>query len=112
MSDTVHYRGYDGSIIHDAVDALYHGKILGISDSILYHGHSTDEAKTMFREAVDDYINFCNQQGKEVQQPFSSLSSTLPHELKVKAALFAQEHETDVESVLKTALSDYLAHAA
>ena len=50
MSTTVtDYRGYDGSIIHDAFkeDSLYHGKILGIRDFVIYHGDTPEEAEQM-----------------------------------------------------------------
>jgi predicted HicB family RNase H-like nuclease len=112
MNTTTSYRGYDGSIIHDAEDRLYHGKILGIRDFVIYHGDTPEEAAKIFRESVDAYLSHFEEEGKAPPKPFASLPPNLPHELRLKAALFAQEHEVSLESVLQTALSDFLARAA
>ena len=51
MNSTVSYRGYDGSIIHDAEDHLFHGRILGIRDFVIYHGDTPEQAETIFHES-------------------------------------------------------------
>jgi predicted HicB family RNase H-like nuclease len=112
MSTTVSYRGYDGSIIHDEEDSLYHGKILGLRDMVIYHGDTPGEAERIFREAVDEYISDCEEEGKELPKPFASLPANLPHDLQVKAALFAHEHHVDLESLFCSALSEFLDRAA
>jgi predicted HicB family RNase H-like nuclease len=112
MSTTISYRGYDGSVIHDVEDNLYHGKVLGIRDFVIYHGDTPEEAEAIFRHAVDDYLNSFEEQGRQPPKPFASLPTTLPHELQVKAALFAHEHQIDLESVFQNALSDFLHRAA
>ena len=112
MSTSVSYRGYDGSIIHDPEDHLYHGKILGIRDFVIYHGETLEEAEAIFRKAVDEYLSDLEKEGKEPPNPFASLLAQIPHELQVKAALFAHENHVEVESVLNMALSDFFDHAA
>jgi predicted HicB family RNase H-like nuclease len=111
MSKTVSYRGFDGSIIHDAADDLFHGQILGVPGLSIYHGHDEDEAEQIFREAVDDYIQHFLDAGMEVPAPFATFPINLPHELRVKAALYAQEHEISVEDVLASALHRFLESA-
>jgi predicted HicB family RNase H-like nuclease len=112
MNSTVSYRGYDGSVIHDAEDSLYHGKILGIRDMVIYHGDTPEEAEAIFRESVDSYLSDFESEGKEPPKPFASLPATLPHDLRVKAALFAHEHQLDLESLFRNALSEFLERAA
>jgi predicted HicB family RNase H-like nuclease len=112
VSTTVSYRGYDGSIIHDAQDSLYHGKILGIRDTVIYHGDTPEEAETIFHEVVDSYLSDFEAEGNQPPKPFASLPTNLPHELQLKAALFAHEHHLDLESVFQSALSDFLDRAA
>jgi predicted HicB family RNase H-like nuclease len=112
MNTTTSYRGYDGSIIHDTEDSLYHGKILGIRDTVIYHGYTPQEAQNIFREAVDEYLSDFEKEGKTPPKPFASFPANLPHELLLKAALFAQEHHVDIDRVLENALSDYLQRAA
>ena len=112
MSTTVSHRGYDGSIIHAPEDHLYHGRILGIRDMVIYHGYTVEEAGTIFREAVDDYISHFEKNGKEPPKPFASLPAHMPHGLQVKAALFAHEHHVEIESVLNMTLSQFFSQAA
>jgi predicted HicB family RNase H-like nuclease len=112
MNTSVSYRGFDGSIIHDAEDHLYHGRILGIRDMVIYHGYTVEEAETIFRQAVDEYITHFEKDGKEPPKPFASLPAHMPHELQVKAALFAHEHHVELESVLNMTLSQFFAQAA
>lgn len=112
MNTTVSYRGYDGSIIHDPQEHLYHGKILGIHDTVIYHGYTVEQAETVFRESVDEYISDFEREGKEPPTPFASLPAQIPHELQVKAALFAHENHVDVENVLNMALSNFFDRAA
>ena len=112
MNTTVSYRGYDGSIIHDAEDHLFHGMILGIRDTVIYHGATVEEAETTFRQAVDEYIHDFEKSGTEPPKPFASLPAHMPHDIQVKAALFAQLHDLEVESVLNMTLSEFFEQAA
>jgi predicted HicB family RNase H-like nuclease len=106
------YRGYDGSVLHDPEDNLYHGKILGIRDMVIYHGETPEEAEHIFHQAVDEYIAHFESDGVTPPDPYASFSADLPRELKVKAALYAHEHDTDPEKVLQTALANFLEKAA
>ena len=61
MSDAMTYKGYIGSVHFSAEDEVFHGKIEAISDLII---------KKAFHEAVDDYLETCEQMGREPQKPF------------------------------------------
>jgi predicted HicB family RNase H-like nuclease len=112
MSTTVSYRGYDGSIIHDAGDSVYHGRILGIRDFVLYHGDTPEEAEQIFHQAVDEFLEDCKQRDRQPPKPFASFPVNLPHDLQVKAALYAHQHQVELDQVLRMALSQFLERAA
>ncbi len=38
MSQTLQYKGYDGSVEYSAEDRVLHGRLLGIRDDIVYEG--------------------------------------------------------------------------
>ena len=38
MSQTLQYKGYEGSVLYSAEDKLLHGRLLGIRDFVLYDG--------------------------------------------------------------------------
>ena len=70
MSDAMTYKGYIGSVHFSAEDEVFHGKIEAISDLIMFEGKSVKELKKAFHEAVDDYLETCEQMGREPQKPF------------------------------------------
>ena len=69
---TMEYRGYSGSVEFDSADRVFHGRVLGItSDMITFRGTSVDELERDFREAVDDYLALCAEDGIEPQRSYS-----------------------------------------
>jgi len=38
MSQTLQYKGYEGSVLYSAEDKILHGKIVGIRDFVIYEG--------------------------------------------------------------------------
>lgn len=70
MKDVVTYRGYIGSVRYSAEDEIFYGKIEAINDLILFEGHSVQEIKKAFHDAVDDYIETCKKMKREPNKPF------------------------------------------
>lgn len=58
------YRGYKGNFEYNKEDNLYHGKILGIDDFVNYAGYDLTELYHSFKKAIDDYIEFKKEVGK------------------------------------------------
>ena len=112
MSKTLSYNGYDGSVEYSAEDRLLHGRILGIRDMVLYDGSSIREIEKNFRGAVDEYLAFCEAEGKTPDVPFKgSFNVRISQDLHQKAALYAEEHDLKLNAVVQLALKDYLTHA-
>jgi predicted HicB family RNase H-like nuclease len=65
------YKGYSGSVEYSAPDRVFHGKLIGITDIITFEGTSVEELERDFRDAVDDYLASCSEQGMEPQKPYS-----------------------------------------
>ena len=64
MSQTLQYKGYDGSVEYSAEDRILHGSLLGIRDAIVYEGTDVDSLESNFRAAVDEYLACCAEEGK------------------------------------------------
>jgi predicted HicB family RNase H-like nuclease len=69
--ETLSYKDYKGSIEVSLEDNCLHGKILFIVDLITYEGSTVEELLLSFREAVDDYISYCEKTGKPANKPYS-----------------------------------------
>jgi predicted HicB family RNase H-like nuclease len=113
MSTTLQHRGYDGSVEYSAEDKMLHGRFLGIRDMISYGGSSVRAIEKNFRDAVDEYLEFCEKRGKTPNTPFKgSFNVRVPPDLHQKASLYADRHEMKLNAVVTKALSDLLTHAS
>jgi predicted HicB family RNase H-like nuclease len=112
MSQTLQYKGYDGSVLYSAEDRLLHGTLLGIRDMVSYEGTDVDTLEANFRGAVDEYLAFCTAEGKTPDTPFKgSFNVRLPQDLHKRAALYAEEHNRKLNSVVQEALQEFLSDA-
>jgi predicted HicB family RNase H-like nuclease len=59
MKNVMTYKGYMARIEFDERDNIFIGKIIGIADSITFHGETVKELKTDFHAAIDHYIADC-----------------------------------------------------
>ena len=112
MSQTLQYKGYDGSVLYSAEDRLLHGRILGIRDMVSFEGTDVRGLERNFKAAVDEYLSFCAAEDKTPDVPFKgSFNVRVPEELHQRAALYAEEHDMKLNAVVQLALKKYLAHA-
>jgi predicted HicB family RNase H-like nuclease len=89
--NTIQYNGYQANIVYEAEDDLLIGHIMHINDIIGFHGTSLEEMKVAFKEAVDDYLEYCQKIGKEPNKPFSGkVMFRIDPAIHAKAALAAQ----------------------
>ena len=64
------YKGYYTRIEYDAQDMILHGKIEGINDLVDFEAESAQEIEKEFHAAVDDYLAFCAEIGKEPDKEY------------------------------------------
>jgi predicted HicB family RNase H-like nuclease len=112
MSQTLLYKGYDGSVLYSAEDRLLHGRILGIRDMVSFEGTNVRSLEKNFKAAVDEYLSFCTAEGKTPDAPFKgSFNIRISQNLHQQAALYAEEHDLKLNAVVQQALKQYLTHA-
>lgn len=61
------YRGYTGTIEWISDDGCYYGKIKNTKDLVNYEAKNFAGLMIEFKNAVDDYLDFCKSVGKEVE---------------------------------------------
>lgn len=64
-----HYKGYTCMPELDFDSHTICGKILGINDLVTFEAEKPSDVEREFHEAVDDYIKFCAEIGKEPEKP-------------------------------------------
>jgi predicted HicB family RNase H-like nuclease len=112
MSQTLEYKGYNGSVLYSSEDKVLHGRIVGIRDVITYEGKNVSSLEKNFKAAVDEYLKFCKAEGKTPDKPFKgSFNVRLGRDLHKRAALYAEEHDRKLNSVVHDALEEFLTRA-
>lgn len=91
MNKMMEYRNYHARIEYDADDALFIGKVFGITDSLNFHGTSVQELEEMFHQSVDNYLTMCKETGKNPDKEFKGsfnvrISPELHKEISIQAA--------------------------
>jgi len=59
MKNVMTYKGYAARIEFDERDNIFTGKIIGIADSITFHGETVKELRADFQAAIDHYTADC-----------------------------------------------------
>lgn len=67
----LNYKGYTAQIEVDLDTERICGYVLDIKDVIGFHGKTVEEARQAFYQAVDEYLDFCEEVGKSPDKPFS-----------------------------------------
>lgn len=109
MKDMMNYKDYLGSVHYNDEDKIFFGKIEFIQSLISYEGDSVQTLIKAFEEAVDDYIELCTLEKKQPEKPFKgSFNIRVGSSLHRQAALYAHNHQKNINSLVIEALQKYL----
>lgn len=104
------YKEFEGSAELDMKRNVCRGKILYIDDAVTYESKSIDDLQKQFEEAVDDYIETCQQIGKESQKSCrGQFNVRVSPELHRAATRRSIADDTSLNDVVCKALEAYLA---
>ena len=70
MKNLMEYKGYHTKIEFDAESMSLRGKIEGINDYIDFKAEEPSGIEKEFHMAVDDYLEFCREAGKEPEKGY------------------------------------------
>lgn len=65
MDGMMEYKGYNAKIEYSTEDGTFVGRVVGISDTLVFDGQSMEELQTMFHVSVDDYLELCQDIAKQ-----------------------------------------------
>ena len=110
MKNIMKYKGYWAEINYSDEDECFCGKIEGLKNSlILFEGNTVKELKKDFKEAIDDYLQFCKETNtKPEKQCKGSLNVRLGAELHNEARMKSIEENISINELIKNAVIAYL----
>lgn len=101
----LHYKGYSARPEYSSEDQVFYGTILGISDMVDFQSDSAKDLEEEFHRAVDDYLEFCAEIGKDPQKEYSGLFNVrISPELHREVSAFAQAEGITLNKAVEQAI--------
>ena len=105
----MNYKGYVGSVEYDDENRVFTGTVINTRTVITFHGSSVDELEREFRASVEDYLQWCREDGIEPEKPYSGkFNVRFSPELHRRAAIGAKRLGLSLNSFVERAVEDEL----
>ena len=104
------YKGYYGSIEYNKENKCLYGKVLGMTkDCILYEGNTVEELENDFKDAIESYLEGCNELGIKPRKGFNGiLNIRIPSDVHSRIAIYAENHGTSINSFIRNSIERQL----
>ena len=103
------YKGYIGYVEYDSDAKILHGDIINTRDVITFQGKSVNELEKAFKESIDDYIEWCNEEGVAPEKPYSGkFNLRLSPELHREIDIVAKKLNISINSFVEKAITEEL----
>lgn len=111
MKNILQYKGYFTKIEYSVEDRLLYGKIEGIKDLVNFESESVEEVEQEFKNAVDDYLELCQELGQEPDKTYSGtfnvrISPTLHRAVALQAIKTGDSLNNTVEKAIDSFIND------
>ena len=112
MKNVLEYKGYYTQVEYDYDDCVLYGKIEGIGDLVNFDSESASGIEQAFHEAVDEYLAFCSEMGKEPDKTYKgSFNIRMSPEMHRQAAYQAAKAGLTLNQYVSNAVAAQLANA-
>ena len=105
----MNYKGYIGKVEFDDEQHIFTGEVINTRAVITFQGTSVRELEDEFKDSVDDYVEWCKQDGVEPEKPYSGrFNVRIYPQLHERAATAAKMLGLSLNSFLIKSLEDEL----
>lgn len=109
MKNILEYKGYFAKVEYSAEDKVLYGKIEGIRDLVNFESESIETIEQEFRNAVDDYLELCEELGQNPDKAYSgTFNVRIAPELHRKLALQAVKNSETLNSAVEKAIHAFV----
>lgn len=106
----INYKGYIAKIEYDDTARIFAGEVLNTRTVITFQGSTVDEIEQEFHNSVDDYLEWCKEDGVAPEKPFSGhFNVRFEPVLHQEAALAAKSLGISLNKFIEKAVKDELA---
>lgn len=65
----LNYKGYIGKAEYDDENHVFTGFVINVKTVITFQGSTVDEIENNFKTSVDDYLDWCREDGVPAETP-------------------------------------------
>ena len=104
------YKGYAAKIIEDKDEdqPRWHGMVMGIADLLAFDGDTQDEAVQSFHDIIDDYLETCEEIGKQPDKGSDSIAIDKMDSRPLEGYLDTMPKPRGIKEKLLVAFSNFL----
>ncbi len=107
MANLMEYKGYHGTVTFSSEDNLLIGNVIGVQDSLNFHGTSIEEVTQSFHDCVDGYLEMCKEFGKNPDKEYKgSFNVRIGPDLHRAADLAAKAAGITLNQLVQKALEE------
>ena len=107
--NTMMYKGYVGEVEYDDEYKIFSGSVINTRTVITFQGASVDELNKEFQLSVDDYLEWCKEDGIDPEKPYSGkFNVRLKPNTHQRAAVKAKTLGMSLNSFIEKAVEDEL----
>ena len=104
------YKGYIGKAEYDSDAKVFAGSVINTRTVITFQGRSVDELEAEFRNSIDDYLQWCKEDGVLPEKPYSGrFNVRLQPTLHQQAAITAKYLNMSLNSFIEMSVRDEIA---
>ncbi len=105
----MNYKGYVGKIEYDEDAHIFAGEVINTRTVITFQGETVREIEDAFRNSVDDYLEWCAEDGIEPEKPYSGkfqvrINPAIHQEASIKSKLMGISLNSFVEKAIEDEL--------
>ena len=109
MSNLMEYKGYHGKVEYSGDEKLFVGRVIDIDGTITFTGASEYELQRAMHNAVDGYLEWCQQIGRQPAREYKgSFNVRISSELHRDAAITAAERGITLNQFVAEAIREKL----
>lgn len=108
-NNILEYKGYHTKVEFDSEECVLRGKIEGINDLVNFECEDIKSVEKEFHEAVDDYLEFCKEVGKEPDKEYKgTFNVRINPELHKRLANMAMKNGDTLNATVEKAIQEYV----
>jgi predicted HicB family RNase H-like nuclease len=109
MANVLEYNGYVAKVEYSVEDNVLFGRVEGIRDLVTFESETAVGIEQAFHGAVDDYLAFCEQRGKQPDRTYSgTFNVRIPRQLHREVAMRAIRDGDSLNQAVDKAIRQYV----